>query len=420
LEHSVAPICDEITASGIPFDKVAGERQQLQWEARRNDLEKELHAQFPEVKNWNSRLQMGTCLVAQGWEPEEFTEKTKQPKLTDEVFEDELPKLFPQLAGIAEYQVLVRRLGQLANGKQSWLNQLEADGRIHGGIKHIGTPHSRAAHLGPNIGQVPNPKKGKPFARECRELFRLNNGWVFVTCDQSGLQDRAFAHYLAAFDNGAYAKAYVNGLDPHWAATLALGLVPPNTPRDKTNKLHEVLREGCKSWRYGFLFGMGGGKGGAIIRNTIKAAMQIDPHCTLMCKFFGSDTPSAAVLKRVGSKAIDRFVAVTPGLRELRRSLEAQVRQHGWISGLDGRRVPVLHVALNYSVTSAEAILCKPWLVQVRSALGQRFVYGWDGDVVLVAWVHDELVACCRPEIADEIGAIMVHWAKETGEHYEF
>jgi hypothetical protein len=245
---------------------------------------------------------------------------------------------------------------------------------------------------------------------------------VFVNCDQSGLQDRAFAHYLAAFDNGEYAKAYVNGLDPHWAATLALGLVPPDTVRDKTNKLHEVLREGCKSWRYGFLFGMGGEKGGAIIRNTIRAAMQVDPHCTLMRTFFGTDTPSATVLKRVGSKAIDRFIAVTPGLRALRQSLEAQVRQHGWIPGLDGRRVPVpsLHVALNYSVTSAEAILCKRWLVQTRNALGNRFTYGWDGDVVLVAWVHDELVACCRSEIADEVGAIMVHWAKETGEHYEF
>jgi hypothetical protein len=203
---------------------------------------------------------------------------------------------------------------------------------------------------------------------------------------------------------------------------LALGLVPPNTPRDKTNKLHEVLREGCKSWRYGFLFGMGGERGGAIIRNTIKAAKQVDPHCALMRKFFGSDTPNAAVLKRVGSKAINRFVAVTPGLRELRQSLEAQVRRHGWISGLDGRRVrvPSLYVALNYSVTSAEAILCKRWLVQVRNALGRQFEYGWNGDVVLVAWVHDELVACCCQEIADEVGAIMVHWAKETGEHYEF
>ena len=33
-----------------------------------------------------------------------------------------------------------------------------------------------------------------------------------------------------------------------------------------------------------------------------------------------------------------------------------------------------------------------------------RFRYGWDGDVVIVLWVHDELVACCRPEIAEQVG----------------
>jgi hypothetical protein len=41
-------------------------------------------------------------------------------------------------------------------------------------------------------------------------------------------------------------------------------------------------------------------------------------------------------------------------------------------------------------------------------------------DVALVGWIHDELGCCCRPEVADEVGAIMVRWAKEAGEHYKF
>src|SRR5262249_4109701 len=41
------------------------------------------------------------------------------------------------------------------------------------------------------------------------------------------------------------------------------------------------------------------------------------------------------------------------------------------------------------------------------------------GDVVIVAWIHDELVCCCRPEIADQVGEIMVRYAKEAGEHYK-
>jgi DNA polymerase I-like protein with 3'-5' exonuclease and polymerase domains len=426
LEHRVAPICREITVAGMPFDAAAGERLRQHWEGRRKELEKELRAQFPEIKNWNSREQIGEFLVAQGWTPETLTPKTQQPQLTDEVFE-ELPKLFPKLAGLAEYRVIGRRLGQLANGRKAWLKHVGADGRIHGRINHIGTPHSRAAHSDPNIGQVPNPKKGKPLATECRSLFRIGaqslvGDWVFVACDQAGLQDRAFSHYLAEFDGGAYAKAFLAGLDPHWTTTRALGFVSPETPRDKENRLHGVLREGSKSWRYGFLFGMRGKRAGSIIYNTIKAAMRItNSHCTLMHEFFGTDTPSAAVIEAAGTKAINKFIAATPGLRELRQRLERQGRE-GWIPGLDGRRVPIhsLHTVLNYAVTSTEAILCKRWLAQVCDEFRHRFAYGWDGDVVLVGWVHDELVACCRSEIADEIGEIMVRWAKETGEHYGF
>jgi hypothetical protein len=38
----------------------------------------------------------------------------------------------------------------------------------------------------------------------------------------------------------------------------------------------------------------------------------------------------------------------------------------------------------------------------------------------MVLWVHDELVACCRPEIAAEVGAIMVRQAVEPAAFYGF
>jgi DNA polymerase I-like protein with 3'-5' exonuclease and polymerase domains len=206
LEHRVARICERITADGVPFDVKAAAQLRQQWTARRAELGAQLLQQFPGT-NLNSRKQLGALLEARGWIPEERTEKTKQPKITDEVLET-IPATFPEFAGLAEYDILRRRLAQLTNGKEAWEKHINADGRIHGGLVHIGTPHSRAKHLTPNIAQVPNPKRGKPFATECRSLFRANNGWVFVCTDQAGLQDRAFAHYLSEFDDGAYAKAF--------------------------------------------------------------------------------------------------------------------------------------------------------------------------------------------------------------------
>jgi DNA polymerase I-like protein with 3'-5' exonuclease and polymerase domains len=418
LEHCVAPICDEITATGIPFDRAAAERLRERWTARRDELESRLRQQFPQINNWNSRQQIAALLESRGWIPEKRTKKLQHAKIDDEALASVIA-LYPEFDGLLEHFVLGRRLGLLSEGKEAWLRHVGPDGRIHGGIVHIGTPHSRAAHMRPNIAQVPNPKKGKPFAAECRELFRTNDCWVFVTCDQAGLQDRAFAHYLAAFDGGAYAKAFLAGLDPHWAAAIALILLPAGTVRDKADKLHTVLREGCKSWRYGFLFGMWTLRAGTLLLNTIKAAEAVDPACGLMRRFFGAGVPNTAALRRIGFEALAKFVAATPGLRQLRQSLEMQAGK-GWVPGLDGRRVPVdaLYKALNYTVASAEAILCKRWLANVHDELHARFHYGWNGDVVIVGWIHDELVTCCRPEIADQVGAIMVRWAKEAGEHY--
>ena len=193
LEHRVARICERITADGVPFNIKMAERLRQEWTVRRAELEAQLSQQFPGA-NLNSRKQIGAMLEARGWVPEERTPKTQQPKITDEVLET-IPALFPEFVGIAEYDILRRRLAQLSDGKEAWCKHVDAHGKIHGGLVSLGTPHSRAKHLSPNLAQVPNPKRGKPFATECRSLFRTNNDRIFVCCDQAGLQDRTFADY---------------------------------------------------------------------------------------------------------------------------------------------------------------------------------------------------------------------------------
>jgi hypothetical protein len=180
LEHRATFVCEEIKTAGMPFDETAGKLQQQQWKTYRSSLEKELRAQFPEVKNWNSLIQIGKLLLALSWEPEEFTKKTKRPKLTDEVFE-ELPKLFPKLTGIADHQVIGRRLGQLANGKQAWLRQVGPDKRIHGRIIHIGTPHSAPRIPAPTSDRCRIRKRESRSLRNAAHCFkRTTAGYLFL------------------------------------------------------------------------------------------------------------------------------------------------------------------------------------------------------------------------------------------------
>ena len=422
LEHSVAAICEQITAAGAPFDTAAAKRLQASWVARRAELEAQLRAQFPAVKNLNSRIQIAALLEARGWRPAKRTEKTEQPVIDDALLET-LPETYPEFTGLAEHYILGRRLGQLANGKQSWISSVHPDGHIHGGVIHIGTPHSRAKHLQPNMAQVPNHKKGAPFAAECRALFQRPGDWVFVTCDQANLQDRGFAHYLATHDGGAYAQTFADGIDQHWRTAAALGLVAQAEERDKTSKVHTAIREGSKTFRYAFLFGAGSLRAGQIIADIVQTVTVIAPGNALGAKFWaGVKHPSEPVLRRIGRRALDQFVAAAPGLRALRGKLAAEHRQHGWIEGLDKRRVPTGadYKALNRIVTAAEAIICKRWLCDVHAELCARFRYGPDGDAYLALWVHDELVVCCRPAIAGEIGELLVRHARKAGEHYGF
>ena len=422
LEHNVSAICDRITTDGVPFDTAAAEQLRKCWKTRRSELEAQLRNQFPTVKNLNSRVQIGALLEARGWQPEQRTEKTKRPVIDDAVLET-LPAIYPEFDGLAEHYILGRRLGQLANGKQAWISNVHTDGRLHGGLIHIGTPHSRAKHLQPNMAQVPNHKKGAPFAAECRALFRHPNNWVFVTCDQSNLQDRGFAHYLAAHDGGAYAQTFAAGIDQHWQTAIALGLIPQETARNKSDKVDTTIREGAKTFRYAFLFGAGGLRIGQIIAHTVRAVMAIAPGSTLCAQFWaGNKHPSEAVLRQTGRRIFNRFITATPGLRKLRANLSAEHRRRGWVEGLDGRRIPTEadYKSLNRIVTASEAVICKRWLIDVYAELCERFHYGPDGDAHLVLWIHDELVVCCKPAIADLVGELLVRHARKAGEPYGF
>jgi hypothetical protein len=120
LEHAVAAICDRITADGAPFDSAAAAQLLEEWETRRAELEAQLLAQFPTVKNLNSRIQIAALLEARGWQPEKRTEKTRQPVIDDTLL-DSLPVTYPEFTGLAEHFILGRRLGQLANASERGL-----------------------------------------------------------------------------------------------------------------------------------------------------------------------------------------------------------------------------------------------------------------------------------------------------------
>jgi DNA polymerase-1 len=355
-----------------------------------------------------------------GWKPTSFT-KGGEAELTDEVLES-ISARFPDANKLVTYRLLAKRLGMIADGDAAWLKKVDSEGLIHGRMNPMGTPHSRASHFDPNCGQVPANKK--LYGKECRALFgaghkRIQPGeteWVQVGVDCAGLQQRGLGHYLAPMDGGEYGRM-VASKDIHWVYTQALGLVGEDVERDEHDELHEVMREmGGKRHGYSYLFGCFPPKTGSVIRDCCTTARQ-KGYPELYERYFGKGETNKQVGERV-RKVFDEKLNLGALQKRLQHNYRLPGPWKGHIRGLDGRMVPCRseHSLLNFALSSAEAIICKTWLVLCFKELTKRgYRWGWDGDFVFMLWVHDEIQCAARKGIEEEVGKIMVECATAAG-----
>jgi DNA polymerase-1 len=458
LEHRIARVCDEMEKAGVPFDVKAAGELHTKLLTRKHEIEEQLVAQFgswvkgvsPDPKkclfepkkdnaklgyvkgqpcsklkvvtfNPGSRDHIAKVLIDRGWKPTAFTPGGK-PEINEEVVEGIVAR-FPEMEGLGEYLMLDKRLSQLADGDTAWLKMVREDGRIHGVINPMGTTTSRAAHMYPNLGQVPNA--ASPYGPECRALFYAPPGWTIVGCDESGLELRGLAHFLYPLDQGAYAKVVLEG-DVHWMHAQVMGL--SDQPRDKHNKLHTIIREdGTKRFIYAYIYGCWDHMAGEIVYAClVKARRENEEGRLLYEKFFGTREVTESSLKRVGKSMRDAFVTRINGFAKLKHKVSEQFDRFHWLPGLDGRRIPARsdHSALNFMIQSAGAIICKRWVADSFDECCARFKYDftnpWNGDFVFGLWVHDEVQVWCRNGIEKEIAAILLRNAAAAGEPYGF
>lgn len=479
LEHRAARVCDAIEQAGVPFDLAAAQDLHTKLLERKHVIEQRLKAEFgfwyqpvspdptkalftPKKKNakrgfwggadetWEytnekgvtevitgypmtkikpvefnpgSRDHIARKLQERGWVPEKYTDGGN-PKLDEETLEMVVAR-YPEMDGIGEYLMVEKRISQLVGTNNSLIERTQDDGRIHGAINPMGTITSRAAHMYPNLGQVPSAKK--PYGHDFRDLFGkgpgMPRGWVMVGADQEGLELRGLAHYLAKHDGGKYSEVVCTG-DPHWLHAGVMGLVSPEVRRDKENSLHTIIREdGSKRVIYSYIYGAGDEKVGTIIYEcALNAKKNGGPEGLALYERLFQRGATTKGIKKVGREIRENFANRIEGFSKLKRLIAEQVEKRGRIKGLDGRLTPIRsdHSALNFMIQSAGAIICKRWLADAYDECCARFREGWDGDFCFVLWVHDEIQVCCRKEIAEEVGDILVRCARKAGEPYGF
>lgn len=332
-----------------------------------------------------------------GWKPETFT-ASGQPEMNDDVM-DGLDASIPEIKLLSEFLLVDKRLGQLAEGKQAWLKKFKVDEpqgsrlthvpHMHGRMKQNGTITHRAAHVDPNMGQV--PKVGSPYGAECRALFGVPDGWFQVGADMSGLEARCLAHYMARYDDGAYGRLLLEG-DVHDTNRVALGL-----PEGK------MYRDGTKNWFYAFMYGAGDEKLGK-----------------MLAPLLGQYNLDQAALVKIGKARRAQFLKNVPALSALISSVKHESKK-GYLITLDGRRVYTRseHAALNTLLQCAGAIIAKKWIVNFDARLTDTLgPQGWQGKWAALGWIHDEVQIAARME--EYVGRVLVEEAAKLTEHFSF
>jgi hypothetical protein len=343
------------------------------------------------------------------WVPTEFTDGGA-PKV-DETTLDGLP--YPEAKLCKEFLMVTKRLGMLAEGESAWLVKVRK-GRIHGRVTTNGAVTGRMTHSEPNVAQTPKVKKGKEgvlfggaggYGAECRELFMATPGFKLVGCDAEGLELRTLAHYMAFYDNGAYAQTVVNGRkeDKTDVHSINMGIAGFNS------------RDNAKTLIYAFLYGAGDYKLGTIALDDMTEARKTE----FFTRFPAGGERDAAVAS-LGKALKAKFLKGLPALKSLIDAVKGKVKANGGLRGLDGRSLNVrsAHSALNTLLQSAGAIVMKRAL-QLLDAELQAEGMKPGIDYEFVANVHDEFQIEVKEDHEEKVGRRAAAAIKKAGETFK-
>ena len=275
---------------------------------------------------------------------------------------------YPEAKKLGELFLIQKRIGQLAEGPQAWMKKVDSDGKLRHRIICPSTRTLRCTHVKPNLSQVPAVRL--PYGRHCRELFTVPTGYQLVGSDLSGIEIRLFAHFLAAYDGGDYAKVILES-DIHSYNQKATGL---------------ATRDQAKSWLYSTLYGAGDAKVGALVGKGAKEGKRLKAN-------FLREVPAYGILKNKVEEA----------------------SQKGFITSLGGNRIKVnsTHTALNSLLQSASSAVSSKWVVLIANEIKKQNL-----DVTILGWIHDEVQMAVKGD-PDHVGNIARRCAEEAGKAFK-
>lgn len=338
----------------------------------------EINGPFTKVSfekvNLGSEKQMKELLLSLGWIPTQWNVKkdkkgkpvrvngemiTTSPKLTEDSY-DSLPRGLGQQ--LAKRLKCKHRLSLITG----LLESIRPDGRLECKVNPCSTNTARMSHK--IIVNIPKNDPKVFLGKECRELFKSDFGNLLVGADATALEFRLLAHYI----NDYLFTDEILKSDIHTVMANYSGLT----------------RNQAKALTYAVIYGASDRKVGSIVNGTIQDGKRL------------------------------KFVLFNacPSLEDLIQNCKNQAENHGYVVGLDNRKLYTRssHSALNVLLQSAGAIVMKKALLIAKDNLKQ-----YESNIKLVGHHHDEMTFECNQELAGVVAEIAKQSIIESGLYYK-
>lgn len=362
-----------------------------------------------DIKNW---------LISKGWEPTLYNFKrgpdgkperdskgeviTTTPKLQEQgklcpnlmKLDDDLPKRIVKFLSLRNRKSVIE--GWLGN----W--RLDFDGRLSAEISGF-TPTFRVKHK--TVVNLPKASPEVLKGYEVRSLFIVEDGMKYVSADAAALENRTVADLTFKYDDGKFADLVLNG-DSH--SFNAKVFFPEQTKQfdlndpafSKDDPEFKPFRNKAKTGAYSLAYGA-----------SVK-------------KF----TKSLGLSERDGKIAYDNYWEANKGLKELKEGLEGYWSTKGgkkYVPGRDGRLLTARskHLLVNLMGQNLGATIMSIAFCLVDNQLGWLDIddngcpyYTYKDKLVMrIAAFHDQGDFESEPEVAEEVGQMLVDGIKKAG-----
>ena len=370
IELPLCPVLAEMEREGFLVDRDALREFGESMTGTIDALQKSIWEKAGEEFNISSPKQLGAVLFDKLMLP--AGKKTKTGWSTNVDVLEKLRDKHPIVNEILEYRMLTKLKSTYADGL---LKVIGPDGRIHTIVMMTVTETGRLSAREPNLQIIPIRRE---FGGQIRKMFVAPPGKVLVDADYSQIELRLLAH-ISGDEN--MIAAFHSGEDVHAVtASQVFGV-----PLDEVTKLQ---RSHAKAVNFGIVYGI----------SAWSLAQDI------------------GVFPNEAKAYMDAYLEKYHGVRDYQKSIVGQAKRDGFVSTLYGRRrtLPELksanfaqrsfgeRVALNMPIQGAAADVIKVAMVRVWKRLKAEGL-----QAKLILQVHDELIAECPEEEAEQVKSIL-------------